>query len=204
VIAQAMRAVATLAAAGHDLRISVNLTARDLLDRSLPPTVAAMLSASGIAPHRLGFEVTESSLIIDFESAVANLHALRTLGCRTSVDDFGTGYASLQYLQRLPIDEVKIDRSFVAGATTNSDSQSIVRSTTRLLHDLHLQVVAEGVEDQPTLDLLRTIGCDLAQGFLFAKAMPVEEFVRWTDDYIMPRRATSRWETSTNSPVRIS
>lgn len=159
-----------------DLVLSMNLTSRDLLDRTLTQVVSKALAAHGVPGNRIGFEVTESSLIVDIDTAIANLAALRELGCRTSVDDFGTGYASLQYIQRLPIDEVKIDQSFVAGAATNTNDEAIVRSTTRLMQDLGLEVVAEGVEDDATLELIRDIGCDITQGYLVSRPLPVAEF----------------------------
>ncbi len=162
---------------GIPIQCSVNLTSRDLLDRHLPDRVAMALTQRGLPGSTLTLEVTESSLIVDIDAAIENLAALRALGCRTSADDFGTGYASLRYLQRLPLDEVKIDRSFVAGAATNENDESIVRSTTRLLQDLGLAVVAEGVEDLPTLNLIRDIGCDAVQGFLVSRPVPVDAFI---------------------------
>ncbi len=162
---------------GVPIQCSVNLTSRDLLDRHLPDRVAMALAQRGLPGSALTLEVTESSLIVDIDAAIENLAALRQLGCRTSADDFGTGYASLRYLQRLPLDEVKIDRSFVAGSATNENDAAIVRSTTRLLQDLGLAVVAEGVEDLPTLNLIRDIGCDAVQGFLVSRPVPVDDFI---------------------------
>lgn len=183
VINEAVVAAGQLRADGHNLTIWVNLMARDLLDYNLAPAVATALVQSGTEPARIGFEVTESSLIINIEAAIANLEALRRLGCRTSVDDFGTGYASLQYLQRLPIDEVKIDQSFVTDATINPDSAAIVQSTTRLIRDLGKEVVAEGVEDQATLELLRAIGCNTIQGYHISRPVEVEAFRRWAVEH---------------------
>ncbi len=180
VINRALECARELHNKGVDLRFSVNLTCRDLLDRSLAEFVSFALVRFGLPGDRLTVEVTETSLIIDIEAAIANLSALRELGCRVSVDDFGTGHASLQYLQRLPIDEVKIDRSFVSNAATNSGDEAIVRSTTRLLRDLGLEVVAEGVEDTPTLALLRSVGCDAVQGYLTGRPVPSAEFVAMT------------------------
>jgi diguanylate cyclase (GGDEF)-like protein len=183
VINEAIDAVTRLHGEDHELRIWVNLTARDLLDESLAPALAVSILRSGIAPERLGFEVTEGSLIINLETAIATLGALQRLGCGTAIDDFGTGYASLRYLQRLPISEVKIDRSFVANATTNPSSAAIVRSTTRLVQDLGMTVVAEGVEDQPTLDLLRRIGCDTVQGYFVSPPVDLDSFIAWAGQH---------------------
>ena len=112
--------------------------------------MADALRTTDTPAHRIAFEVTESSLIIDLKAAITTLSALQELGCRTSADDFGTGYASLQYLQQLPLDEVKIDQSFIIGCLDNPNDQAIVRSTTHLIHELGLEVVAEGVEDVAT------------------------------------------------------
>ena len=183
VVDEAIAAIGRLDAVDPDLAIWINLTARDLLDESLPATVATRLLKAGVTPSRLGFEVTESSLIINIDTAIATLAALRDLGCRTSVDDFGTGFASLQYLQRLPVDEVKIDQSFVREATTDPQSAAIVRSTTRLVQDLGRSVVAEGVEDEETLDLLASMGCDVVQGYLISRPLDIDAFVEWASNY---------------------
>ena len=113
------------------------------------------------------------------KAVLKTLADLQALGCRTSVDDFGTGYSSLQYLQRLPIDEVKIDRSFVADVLSNENSAAIVRSVTTLIRDLGHEVVAEGVEDAETLELLRSFGCDVIQGYHISRPMPVDDFRSW-------------------------
>jgi EAL domain-containing protein (putative c-di-GMP-specific phosphodiesterase class I) len=177
VLEQAIEASQRLRQVGIEITISCNLTSRDLLDRDLAHRVAALLEQTGIPPSGLGLEVTESSLIIDIDTAIGNLITLRGLGCRTSVDDFGTGYASLQYLQRLPVDEVKIDRSFVDGVALRASDRAIVTSATRLIQDLGLQAVAEGIEDQETLDVIAAIGCDIVQGFHIGRPVPVPEFV---------------------------
>ena len=157
--------------------------AKDLLDRSLPSIVGHLMAVQGVDPARLQFEVTEGSLIVDLEAAIGNLKALKGLGSSVSVDDFGTGYASLQYLHRLPIDEVKIDQSFVVDITTNANSASVVRSTARLIRDLGHRVVAEGVEDGAALALLKEAGCDVVQGYHISPPMPVADFARWGKAY---------------------
>ncbi len=177
VLGATLDAAGELGALGLGIPCSINLTSRDVLDRHLPDRVARALTERGLPGSVLTLEVTEHSLIVDIDEAIRNLAALRELGCRTSADDFGTGYASLRYLQRLPLDEVKIDRSFVAGIAGSLHDEAIVRSTTRLLKDLGLTVVAEGVEDLPTLKLIREIGCDVVQGFLVSRPVPVPEFM---------------------------
>ena len=144
---------------GHDLGVAVNLSARSLHDADLVAEVARLLRRHGVPADRLTLEVTEGSVMADPARAVAVLHQLRELGVRLSVDDFGTGYSSLSYLQRLPVQEVKIDRSFVTGAERQDarTSPSCGPSSTSAAH-LGLEVVAEGVEDQPTLGPARRDG----------------------------------------------
>jgi diguanylate cyclase (GGDEF)-like protein len=166
-------------AAGHDLGVAVNLSTRSLQDADLVEEVARLLREHGVPPHRLTLEVTEGSVMVDPTRAVALLHQLRDLGVRLSVDDFGTGYSSLSYLQRLPVQEVKIDRSFVAALDSGAENVAIVRAIIDLGRHLGLEVVAEGVEDQTTWDLLASLNCDLVQGWHLAKAMPVDAVVPW-------------------------
>ena len=180
VIESAARAVKRLVQLDQEVVVSVNLTSRDLLDKALPGFVAAEVERHGIPARLLGFEVTETSVIADIDAAIANLGALRTLGCRTSVDDFGTGHASLRYLQRLPLDEAKIDRSFVEDLASNAGDEAIVRSMTVLFHELGLEVVAEGVEDDLTMDLLAGFGCDLIQGYHISPPRPLHEFIEFS------------------------
>ena len=194
----ALAAAATLQAAELPLTISVNLMSSDLLDPTMPHHVSAATAVAGVDPGRLTFEVTETSLVTDIGAAIETLAALQRLGCRTSADDFGTGYASLQYLQQLPLDEGKIDRSFVAGAVANPNDEAIVRSTTQLIHDLGLEVVAEGVEDDVTRELVERVGCDILQGFLFAKPMPLADFI----DYARGQRLADTPELSSGKAHR--
>ena len=151
------------AKAGIDIGISVNLSARNLLDDELPDAVAQLLRTWQVLPEKLSLEITESILIAT--EAEATLQRLREIGVQISVDDFGTGYSSLAYLKRLPVHEIKIDRTFVQDMATNWDGAAIVRSTIDLGHSLGLKVVAEGVEDERTAELLREYGCDYIQGF---------------------------------------
>jgi diguanylate cyclase (GGDEF)-like protein len=174
-----LRAVAGWRAAGHDLGIAVNLSTRSLHDADLVEEVARLLRRHGVPAGRLTLEVTESSVMADPARATALLHELRDLGVRLSVDDFGTGYSSLSYLKRLPVHEVKIDRSFVIGLADRSDDVAIVRAIVDLGRHLGLEVIAEGVEDQATWDLLASMGCDLVQGWHLGRAMPTDDVVPW-------------------------
>jgi diguanylate cyclase (GGDEF)-like protein len=161
--------------------ISVNLSVRNLLDRNLPHEIERLLSDHGVPPEALKLEITESMIMSDPDRALATITHLSALGVRFSVDDFGTGYSSLAYLSRLPIDELKIDRSFVSPMLTDASDLIIVRSTINLAHDLGLTIVAEGVEDEPTLRWLAQLGCDRAQGFHIARPMNPAAFASWID-----------------------
>jgi diguanylate cyclase (GGDEF)-like protein len=176
------RAIAECAgwrANGADLTVSVNLSVRDLLDRDLPREIDRMLSSHGVTPDALKLEITESMIMSDPEGALATITRLREAGLRISVDDFGTGYSSLAYLKRLPLNELKIDRSFVSPMLDDESDLIIVRSTINLGHDLGLRVVAEGVEDERTLKQLELLGCDLAQGYHMSRPLPAEAFAEW-------------------------
>ena len=164
--------------AGLSLGLAVNLSVRNLMDPALVDRVAALIARAGVAPASLTLEITESGVMTDPEAAIAMLWGLRRIGVRLSVDDFGTGYSSLAYLKRLPVDEVKLDKSFVLNMTGDPDDAAIVRSTIELAHNLGLQLVAEGVENQETLELLASLGCDVAQGFHLARPMPAADLAR--------------------------
>jgi diguanylate cyclase len=163
---------------GLELDLSVNLTAADLLDLSLPDEVAAVLANAEMSADRLLLEVTESTLMGDELRAGQVLTRLVDLGVRVAVDDFGTGYSSLAQLRRLPVHEVKIDRSFVAGIPDDPVACSMVRWTVDLAHNLGLHAVAEGVERVEQLNYLRGIGCEVAQGYLLSRPVPSDELVR--------------------------
>ncbi|MDP1529382.1 MAG: EAL domain-containing protein [Rhodoferax sp.] len=169
-------------AAGLNLKVSVNLSARNLLDPTLPDMLAKMLATCQVTSDCLMLEVTESAVMLQPERALHILTRLHEMGADLSVDDFGTGYSSLAYLKKLPVCELKIDQSFVFGMVKNENDAIIVRSTIDLAHNLGLKVVAEGVEDQETLQLLAILGCDTGQGYLFAQPMPTEDFSRWLDE----------------------
>jgi len=163
VLNEALGQVHAWSKAGIEIGVSVNLSARNLLDDELPDAVAELLRTWQVGPEKLSLEITERTIIaVEAEETLRRLHAI---GVQISVDDFGTGYSSLTYLKRLPVREIKIDKSFVMDMATNWDGAAIVKSTIDLGHNLGLIVVAEGVEDEKTLELLRDYGCDFIQGF---------------------------------------
>ena len=159
---------------GLDLRMSVNLSARSLLDRDLPGDVGRLLGKWGLPPDALQLEITESRLVADFRRAEFVLAALRDLGVALAIDDFGTGFSSLQQLQRLPVDEIKIDKSFVLNMATSPDDAAIVRSTIELGRTLALDVTAEGVETPEAFEQLVALGCHFAQGYHVGRPAPAE------------------------------
>jgi diguanylate cyclase (GGDEF)-like protein len=161
---------------GLGLRMAVNLSARQFRDESLVLIVRQALEESGLPAHLLKLEITESAVMENAEQAARILSALKELGVGISVDDFGTGYSSLAYLRRFPIDQLKIDRSFVHDMMRHPDSASIVHSIIGLARNLRLQTVGEGVETQEQHDFLLKAGCDLMQGFLFSRPVPPLEF----------------------------
>jgi diguanylate cyclase (GGDEF)-like protein len=165
--------------AGLDLTVSVNLSVRDLQRPGLALAVGDILDRHGVRPDRLHLEITEGSVMDQPDRALMTLQELAAVGVGLSVDDFGTGYSSLAYLQRLPVNELKIDRSFVLGLANSSSDGEIVRSTVGLGHNLGLTIVAEGVEDESSLTFLRDVGCDIAQGFFIARPMPADTLTDW-------------------------
>jgi diguanylate cyclase (GGDEF)-like protein/PAS domain S-box-containing protein len=160
---------------GLPLRLSVNLSARQLQAPRLAEFVARTLRSTGVRPNDLVLEITESILVDDAERTIAKLHLLRELGVKLAIDDFGTGYSSLNYLRRLPVDVLKIDRSFVQGIGTESELAALTGAIVGIGRDLGLDTVAEGIEEPAQLEALRAMGCVLGQGFLFARPLPADE-----------------------------
>ena len=160
---------------GNDLTVSVNLSARNLHDETLRSQISNLLNYWGIAPEKLCLEITETAMMTDPEHARKILSELDSLGVRISIDDFGTGYSSLAYLKQLPVDELKVDKSFVLNMSNDENDASIVRATVSLAHDLGLEIVAEGVEDQASQDELSRLGCEYIQGYHIARPMPPNE-----------------------------
>jgi diguanylate cyclase (GGDEF)-like protein len=164
---------------GIDLTVAVNLSTLDLLDDGLPGRIEQRLTSQGVGPERIVLEITESALMADTPRTMAIIDRLHRLGVQLSLDDFGTGYSSLSYLRRLPVSELKIDRGFVANLLLDAQDEVIVRSTVELGHNLGLRVVAEGVETEPVMQHLRSLGCDLGQGFGISRPLDVDAFERW-------------------------
>ncbi|HKN94939.1 MAG TPA: EAL domain-containing protein [Thermoleophilaceae bacterium] len=164
---------------GIDLGVAVNLSARNLLEADLPDQIAQLLLTRGVPAERLVLEITESAIMADPERALGVLARLSEMGIRLSIDDFGVGHSSLSYLKRLPVDEIKIDRSFVAQMDDDEDDAFIVRSTIDLGRNLGLNVVAEGVETEAVWDELAELGCDYAQGWFLGRPMPAAELAEW-------------------------
>jgi EAL domain-containing protein (putative c-di-GMP-specific phosphodiesterase class I)/CHASE2 domain-containing sensor protein/GGDEF domain-containing protein len=163
---------------GVDLSVAVNVSAADLADPAFVTKVRAILAEQGVEPGKLTLEVTESAIIRSAAAAISVLNQLRDLGIRLSIDDYGTGQSTLSYLKQLPVHELKIDKSFVTAICDNSNDEIMVRSTIRLAHELGLQVVAEGVEDEAAARLLKSLGCDYAQGYCIGKPMPFDELCK--------------------------
>ena len=155
------------------------MSARNLASLDFADTVIGTLQRLGVEPRRLIIEITETALLDDPDRAARTLARLSDVGVRISLDDFGRGQTSLGYLSALPIHELKIDKSFVIDMLTRPAHAAIVRSIVDLGHNLGLSVVGEGVETEDTLMMLRTAGCDVAQGFLFARPMPIEDVPGW-------------------------
>jgi diguanylate cyclase (GGDEF)-like protein len=186
VLAEAIRQCGEWCRAGLRLQISVNISARDLMNRELPDLIAAMLERHGVPAVLLGLEITESGFMEDPAHAQKVLDRLAALGLRLAIDDYGTGYSSLSYIMKLPVQELKIDRSFISRMIGNADSSTIVRSTIELGHSLGMKVVAEGVEDLEGWNLLRHLGCDDAQGFYMSPPLPAEDLVAWMHAHDAP------------------
>jgi diguanylate cyclase len=173
---------------GHHLGLAVNLSTHDLLDELLADRVLRRLDQYQMDPALLTLEITESSLLIDAPRARTTIDRLNRAGIRLSVDDFGTGYSSLSYLRRLPVSELKIDRSFVSNLLLEDQDEVIVKSIIDLGHNLGMQVVAEGVETDEVMNRLRGFGCDVAQGFGICRPIPFDQFLTWLSATQHPSR----------------
>ena len=176
---------------GISIPVAVNVSMRNLLDPRFPSSLKDILAASDAEARNMKLEITESALMTEPARVLETMNELRALGFGFSIDDFGTGYSSLAYLQRLPVEEIKIDRSFVGELSTNPGSEAIVRATVELAGGLGLDVVAEGVEDASTWQSLRRLGCATAQGYFVSRPMPASEVEGWL----------SEWSKRTARPV---
>jgi diguanylate cyclase (GGDEF)-like protein len=183
---------------GIDIDVAVNLSAPDLLDSQLGDEILETLGKHGVPPTHLILEITEGAVIRDPALAVRNMQLLRIAGVRFSLDDFGTGYSSLSQLSRLPLDELKIDRSFIIRAHERRDDVTIIMSTIELAHNMGLKVVAEGVETQEAWNLLRRLGCDLVQGYLISRPLSVADTVA----FLKQSKSAQPGDETTNRQLR--
>jgi len=182
ILDRALMQVARWHESGAPIHVAVNISAKSLQEQNLPAKVQALLDKWGVDPRFLKIEITESSIMADPAHALAILAMLQSMGVRLSVDDFGTGYSSLTHLRQLPIDEIKIDKSFVTGMARSDADAAIVRTVIDLAHNLGKQVCAEGVEDEVTYEMLKEMGCDLAQGYWISHPRPAESLRQWLTD----------------------
>ncbi|HEY7902152.1 MAG: putative bifunctional diguanylate cyclase/phosphodiesterase [Burkholderiales bacterium] len=171
------------------MNVSINISARDLVDLELPERVESLLRKYGCAAQWITLEITESAILDDPDHAIDNLRRLHSLGCRLAIDDYGTGYSSLAYLRRLPVHELKIDKTFILGMARDSSDAVIVRSTIDLAHHMGLMVVAEGVEDEATVERLRGLSCDMVQGYLLSRPIAAEDIAAWMRGSVWTRAA---------------
>jgi predicted signal transduction protein with EAL and GGDEF domain len=172
--------------AGRVLPVAVNLSARTLIDPTVPGRVGELLAEYGVPPSQLTLEIAEDGMVGEPDRPMVSLRRLSEMGVRLAVDDFGTGYSSLSYLRRLPVDEVKIDHSFVQGMATDPGDLAIVRAVVDLARHFGLVAVAEGVESELTVSRLEELGCDVGQGFLFSRPLPFERFEAWIAAHTEP------------------
>jgi diguanylate cyclase len=181
---EACKVIAQFKAQGTMLTIAVNISTRDLIDQALPDKLQALLKEYQISVDNIAIEITESSIMDDPVRAEATLLKLAQMGIKIAIDDFGTGYSSLAYLKRLPVHELKIDKSFVLNMEKNDSDATIVKSTIDLGHNLNLKVVAEGIENIATWQLLAKIGCDYGQGYFMGKPMPAKDYPAWLETWL--------------------
>jgi diguanylate cyclase (GGDEF)-like protein len=180
VISDALAALRRIHSEGRMIDLAVNLAPRTLLDPTLPNRITRLLNRHQIPPHYLRLELTERTLLADPTRAIATMRRLTSIGVHLSIDDFGTGYFSMSHIKQLPVDQIKIDRSFVTDMLTSPHDNVMVRSLIDLAHSLGLRVVAEGVEDEETLDALAQLGADQAQGFHIGRPMTLPDLSEWT------------------------
>ena len=179
-----------------DVGIAINVSASDLHDSELVDRITGLLASSGVPPNRLTIEITETSIMINEQNVSRILKQMADMSVRVSIDDFGTGYSSLSHLSELPVNEIKIDRSFVMDMLENPKHLMIVRAIINLGHNMDLEVTAEGVPNQETLIRLQELGCDCAQGFYISKPLAPDTFPKWKSEYSL---ATLRSESNTDA-----
>ena len=186
VLKEAFKQCAEWRKQGKKLTVSVNLSAKDLHDPELPDLIAGVAVSTGIEPEWVILEITEGSIMTDPELSLDIIERLNKMGYQLSIDDFGTGYSSLAYLKKMPLTELKIDRSFVKDILTSENDDVIVNATVNLAHNMGFHVTAEGVESEEIMDKLKSYGCDIAQGYFLSKPFSVKDFDQWME--------TSKWQ----------
>ncbi|MDX1457211.1 MAG: EAL domain-containing protein, partial [Marinobacter sp.] len=168
---------------GHPIGISVNISPNNLREPEFPLYVQRLMASHPQHRGHITLEVTETSMMLDPINSLRALQSLDATGIPLSIDDFGSGYSSLSYIKQLPAREIKIDRSLVTELPSQSEDRVIVQTTINMCHSLGYQVVAEGVENQGTMALLQEMGCDMVQGFILSKPMPIDALLSWLDDW---------------------
>ena len=181
VLQTALRETSLARKDSETVTVSVNVSPLTLFDPGFLYAVDSAVSLWGTTHEQLTIEITEGVFIDDFEASKKLLNKLRSKGVRVSIDDFGTGYSSLAYFKKLPADELKIDQSFITKMVENTEDQNLVEVIIELAHKFGLAVVAEGIEDLETLNVLREIGCDMAQGFYISKALEADRLQSWAE-----------------------
>jgi EAL domain-containing protein (putative c-di-GMP-specific phosphodiesterase class I) len=182
-IEEALKQHNKLKANGFHIHMAVNISAIDLTDSDLVEFVKVALEKHNVVTNMLMLEVTESAIMSDPEKAITVLTKLKDMGVQLSIDDFGTGYSSMEQLKRTPVNELKIDKSFVLELISSNEDAIIVKSITDLAHNLGLSVVAEGVENKESLEILHKIGVETAQGYFISKAIHADDFLPWLLNY---------------------
>lgn len=183
VLQQAIKQLVAWQQRGMQLKLAINLSAHDLADTRLPNQIASLLKDNNLPSGALCIEVTEGAVMKDAQTVVSVLQRFRDMGVSVAIDDFGTGHSSLAYLKILPVNEVKIDRSFIKDMLTNSQDVMIVNTSIQLIHGLGFTVVAEGVEEPEGVDILRNLNCDIIQGYVFSKPLKAAEFDLWFEAF---------------------
>ncbi|MCC2617591.1 EAL domain-containing protein [Aestuariibacter halophilus] len=179
VINRVVKDIQGFTAAGISLNVAINLSAQDVLNQQLLPGVLSLLDRHGVSKDALSFEITESDLVKDPKAAIVHLQAIRDAGFSLAIDDFGTGYSSMAYLKNLPVNTLKVDKSFVLNLDSEPGDQNIVQTVIELAHTFDMSVVAEGIENQPSLQLLADWGCEWAQGYFICKPIPAQQLIDW-------------------------
>jgi len=183
VVENALKQMEVLHKIGHNLEVAINISVLNLKDQDFVDTIRNILNKYKIESKKVVFEITESAMMSNPVHAAELLSELDEMGIKLAVDDFGMGFSSLSYLKKLPVDELKIDKSFVIGMKDNASDEVIVHSTIELAHNLGLEVVAEGVEEKIVYEKLKKYSCDTAQGYYMSKPMPIDKLESWLDTF---------------------